>query len=75
MPRTEATCADLFALPTAEKLQLVEDLWDSIAAEQEAAAVPPAVAVQLRERLARYDANPTSGVSWEDARRRLRDAS
>ena len=75
MPRTESTCADLFALPTSEKLQLVEDLWDSIAAEQEAAPVPPAVAVLLHERLARYDADPASGVSWEEARRRLRDAA
>ncbi|HMW22527.1 MAG TPA: addiction module protein [Burkholderiaceae bacterium] len=67
--------ADLFALPLAERLQLVEDLWDSIATERAAAPVHPQVANELRERLARYDADPSSGISWEDARRRLRDAS
>jgi putative addiction module component (TIGR02574 family) len=67
--------ADLFALPLAERLQLVEDLWDSIAAEQEATPVHPEVANELSERLARYDANPSSGISWEDAKRRLRDAA
>lgn len=53
----------LFALPVAERLQLVEDLWDSIAAEQEAAPVSPEVVTELRERMTRYDANPSSGLS------------
>jgi putative addiction module component (TIGR02574 family) len=66
--------AALFALPVAERLQLVEDLWDSIAAEQETAALPPEVVTELRERMARYDADPSSGISWEDAKRELHRA-
>jgi len=71
----DPTYANLFALPLAEKLQLVEDLWDSMTAEQEAAPVHSEVANLLRERMARYDADPSSGISWEDAKRRLLDAS
>lgn len=67
--------ADLFALPLAERLQLVEDLWDSIASERADASVHPQVASELRERLARYDVDPARGIPWEDAKRRLREAS
>lgn len=65
--------AHLFALPVAERLQLVEDLWDSIAAEREHEPVPAAVLAELRERQARYDADPGSGIAWDEARRRLRE--
>jgi putative addiction module component (TIGR02574 family) len=70
---TDPAYAALFKLPLAERLQLVEDLWDSIAAEREREPVPPEVVKELRERKARYDANPTSGIGWEEAKRRLRD--
>ncbi|CAN5814135.1 addiction module protein [soil metagenome] len=65
--------AALFELPVAERLQLVEDLWDSIAADREEAAVPDAVLTELRARKAAFDADPTSGISWDEAKRRLRE--
>jgi putative addiction module component (TIGR02574 family) len=65
--------AALFALPVAERLQLAEDLWDSVADEVNAQPVPDALVMELRERMARYDANPESGISWEEAKRRLRE--
>lgn len=66
--------AHLFELPLAERLQLVEDLWDSIAAERaDDEPVPEPVLAQLKQRKARYDANPASGIRWEDAQRRLRE--
>ena len=61
----------LFKLPVAERLQLVEDLWDSIAAERESEPIPEAVLAELRERKARFDADPASGISWAEAKRRL----
>jgi putative addiction module component (TIGR02574 family) len=65
--------AALFKLPVAERLQLVEDLWDSIAAESEQAStpVPDSVAAELRARKARFDANPGSAIPWEEVKRRL----
>ncbi|WP_198414766.1 addiction module protein [Piscinibacter terrae] len=65
--------AALFELPVAERLELVEDLWDSIADEIDAQPVPEAVVRELRERMARYDANPESGIPWEEVKRRLRE--
>ena len=70
-PQTEY--AALFRLSVAERLQLVEDLWDSIAAEREHEPVPAPVLAELHERKARYDANPSSGISWADVQRRLRE--
>lgn len=64
--------AHLFELPLAERLQLVEDLWDSIAAERQNEPVPESVLRELRQRKARFDADPASGISWHDAQRRLR---
>jgi putative addiction module component (TIGR02574 family) len=63
----------LFKLPLAERLQLVEDLWDSIAAEHAQEPVPAQVLAELRERKARYDANPESGISWTEVKRQLRE--
>lgn len=65
--------AALFELPIAERLQLVEDLWDSIAADREEAAVPDAVLTELRARKAAFDADPAAGISWDEAKRRLRE--
>ncbi len=63
----------LFKLPLAERLQLVEDLWDSIAAEREHEPIPEPVLAELRERKARFDADPSSGMSWTEVKRRLRE--
>ena len=70
---THSDYAPLFELPVSERLQLVEDLWDSIAAEREQAPVPEATLVELRARKAAFDADPSSGITWEEAKRRLRE--
>jgi putative addiction module component (TIGR02574 family) len=62
----------LFDLSPSEKLQLVEDLWDDLA------AIPSDIPVHdwQKEELARRKANlqsqPTSGVSWQDVKARIR---
>jgi len=74
MNHPTAEFADLFSLPLAERLQLVEDLWDSIAAEREREHEPVSgpVLAELHERKARYEADPASGIRWDEAQRRLR---
>lgn len=67
--------ADLLNLSVSERIQLVQDLWDSIAAEPE--NLPP-TAAQLREldrRLAEAETNPGVGTSWEEVRARLLDTT
>jgi putative addiction module component (TIGR02574 family) len=63
---------ELRSLPFAERLQLVEDLWDSIAEDQHTLPDHPFIAAKLRERKERYLKNPSSGVPWEIAKGRIR---
>jgi putative addiction module component (TIGR02574 family) len=60
-------------LSVPERLQLVEDLWDSIVhdAPDDALPVTPDLAAELDSRLAQHEANPTDVVPWEVARARL----
>jgi putative addiction module component (TIGR02574 family) len=63
---------DLFRLSTAEKLELVEEIWDSIPEEDEALTLTPEQREDLDRRLAEADADPDGGVPWEEARERIR---
>lgn len=70
--------ASIFELGRAERLQLVEDLWDSIAQEDTSnLPVPDWKRDELRQRKARFLKHPDAGRSWEevqrDARSRLTD--
>ncbi len=55
-------------LPTAEKLRLVQQLWDEIA--EEAAHLPLTESQRrlLDERIDEHEANPTDVELWEEAR-------
>ena len=64
--------SDLRSLSVVERLQLVEDLWDSIAEDQHSLPDHPAVIKELRARKKKFLANPSSGVPWEVAKRRIR---
>ena len=59
---------DLRSLPLNERLQLVADLWDSIAEDQQSLPDDLSVVDELRARKARFEADPSSGVSWDKAR-------
>ncbi|MCE0484743.1 MAG: addiction module protein [Methylacidiphilales bacterium] len=67
-----ASSVEFRSLPLAEKLQLVEDIWDSIAEDQKALPDSSAAVKEVRERKARYLANPGSGMTWEDAKKEIR---
>ena len=60
------------SLPVAERLQLVEAIWDSIAEDQHTLPDHPAAIKEVRERKARYQSNPSSGVTWDVAKKQIR---
>lgn len=62
---------ELKKLPIAERLRLVEDLWDSIAEDQEQLPDPPELIEEIRARAARLKADPSSGFSWEEVEKRI----
>ena len=63
---------DLKALSVPEKLQLVEDLWDSIASDQMALPDHPQVVEEVRLRRARFEGRPSSGLSWDQLKKKIR---
>ena len=68
----KAEFAPLFQLARAERLQLVADLWDSIAKEDEQLPVSDLQREELRRRKERFLAHPGSGRSWEQVKQRAR---
>ena len=58
-------------LSLAERILLVEEIWDSNAAESEALELPQSHKDELDRRLAAHEADPHSGSSWEDLKTRL----
>ena len=62
---------DVLALPIAERLKLVEAIWDSIAEVPEAIAVTPAQQTELDRRLDEYMRDPTSGSPWPEVKARI----
>jgi putative addiction module component (TIGR02574 family) len=62
----------IFDLSPSEKLQLVEDLWDDLAGTPEAVPVHEWQKQELARRKANLLKNPTSRLSWEDVKQRIR---
>jgi putative addiction module component (TIGR02574 family) len=62
-------------LSLAERLQLVEDIWDSIAEEArahpEALPLSEAERAELRRRREAHERDPDAAVSWEAVRAEL----
>ena len=52
-------------LPIEERLTLVEDLWDSIAADSAAVPLTDAQRLELQKRIEEDDAHPDDVVPWE----------
>ena len=62
----------IFDLSPPEKLQLVEDLWDDLAATPSEIPVYDWQKEELARRKANLMNNPASGLSWGDVKRRVR---
>lgn len=63
--------ADLLKLDVATRLELIEELWDSIASNDVAASQLPLTEgerAMLDERLREYRADPESGQPWAEVR-------
>ena len=65
---------ELTKLPLPQRLEIVERLWDSIAADPERLPVTAKQAEELDRRLAAHESNPGEGLAWEEIRDRLRKA-
>jgi len=63
---------EILALPVGERIKLVEDIWDSIAAVPEAVQLTSPQREEIERRLEEYRTNPDDVVPWEVVKERLR---
>jgi putative addiction module component (TIGR02574 family) len=61
---------DLKMLPLRQRLQLVEDLWDSIAADLVHKPISKELQAEMNRRREEYVRDPASAVDWDVIRRR-----
>ena len=69
MPHIAA--ADLFSLSIPERIQLVEDIWDSIAIQPKMVELTSDTRDELDIRLEEYEQHPQDQSSWDEVRSRL----
>jgi putative addiction module component (TIGR02574 family) len=59
-------------LSVPERLQLLEDIWDSVLEdERDLPGLTDAQKTELDRRVAAHDADPTRAIPWSEARARL----
>ena len=63
--------ADDFELTIEERIQLVADIWDSIAEHPEAVEISPETRELLDQRLAAYRMDPGRGSPWLEVKKRI----
>lgn len=64
--------ADVLSLSVSERIQLVEDIWDTIAEVPEQVGLSDEQKAELDRRLDAYHQNPDEGSPWGMVRERIR---
>ncbi|MBW4552229.1 MAG: addiction module protein [Aphanocapsa sp. GSE-SYN-MK-11-07L] len=62
---------EISQLSIAERIQLAEDLWDSILEQQDELPLTDAQKQELNRRLERYQQDRIIGSTWEEVKQRL----
>ncbi len=65
------TLTDVLEMPVAERILLVEDIWDSLTAMPEAVHLTAVQREEFERRLDDYHRNPELGAPWQDVQARI----
>jgi putative addiction module component (TIGR02574 family) len=63
---------DILQMSVAERIQLAEDIWDSIAAVPEALPLTDTEKQELDRRLELYARSPDEGIPWDELKEKVR---
>ena len=74
-PMNQISVADILELPVQERIQLVEVIWESIAAFPHAIEVSSELKTELEARLADFERDPKAGYSWDQVKAHLKSGS
>jgi putative addiction module component (TIGR02574 family) len=67
--------ADILQMSVAERIQLAEDIWDSIAAVPEALPLTDTERMELSRRLELHARNPDEGIPWDELKEKVRKSA
>ena len=62
---------EILQLSVSERLQIVEDIWDSIASEANDLPLSVELRAELDRRLEEFEDNPDEDISWAELKGRL----
>jgi putative addiction module component (TIGR02574 family) len=62
---------ELNKMSIAERILVVEDIWDNIAQESDSILLTDSQKEELDRRLALYRSNPNMGSSWDEVKQRI----
>ena len=63
--------AKVLTLPVDERIEIVQSIWDSVAAVPEAVQLTDAQRLELDKRLQAYREDPRAGSPWPEVRDRI----
>lgn len=64
---------EILRLSIAERILLVEAIWDSIAAENNQYKITDQELTILQERYEEYKTNPSNSLSWDEVKKNILD--
>ena len=67
----KVTAADTLSLSIPDRIQLVEDIWDTIASQAEGVELTDEEKKLIDERLEAYYRDPQVGSSWNEVYQRI----
>ena len=69
---SEISKSDILSLSVPERIQLAEDIWDSVTEVPESVQLTTAESEELERRLEAYHEDPGAGSPWDIVKQRLR---
>jgi putative addiction module component (TIGR02574 family) len=72
---TKAITAEVASWPIAERIRLIDEIWQGITSAEEATILDEAKKRDLEQRLEAYRDAPLQGSTWQEVESRLRGAA
>lgn len=63
--------SDILELPVSKRIQLAQEIWDSIAEVPEAVSLTDSDKREIDRRLEAYYADPQAGSTWQEVKARI----
>lgn len=66
--------SEILQLPVDQRIDIVQEIWNSVAADTDAVPLTPEQAEELDRRMADHERHPDDVVEWAEAETRIRES-